>query len=214
MLNQCWFGRQDAMILQKEFAMDDSLATELRLLYTAIAKTAEFDLSKSPPTYFRSDKAHGVFQDFRGGRSDEDLQNDIQLVIHNIGSLFDHLRAWARAGARGVDNVERTIQASRDLQIIMDLWNLKKHHGHDRKGGWSKLFPRLANYTSHLRVKAASGERAASYAITAAGPMSTRGNHVVVTADVLDSTGARIGDFHDIAARAVEAWKQLINKLV
>ena len=78
--------------------MNESLGKEIELLYASVGKTAEFDLHKTPPQIYKSDKAALMLQDFRGGRTDADIENDLQLVTHNIGSLFDHLRAWAKAG--------------------------------------------------------------------------------------------------------------------
>jgi hypothetical protein len=189
--------------------MDDPLITELRLLYNAIGKTAEYDLSKAPSQVYRSAKGVLVYQDFRGGHSDDDLQNDIELVIHSIGSLRDHIREWAKAGSRDAGKINEAIRRSRDLQIIMDLWNLKKHHTLTRPE-WSGLSPRLANFNSHLRLTTATGERHAFWTPSA----SSKGNHIVTTADVLNKDGGHIGDFHEIAGRALEAWKQLINRLV
>src|SRR3954466_2240912 len=85
-------------VLSRKAAMDELLAKELELLFAALGKTAEFNLHKTPPQVYKSNKGVLLHQDFRGGRSDADIENDIQLVIHNIGSLFDYLRAWARAG--------------------------------------------------------------------------------------------------------------------
>jgi hypothetical protein len=63
--------------------MSDSLAKELGLLYASIGKTADYDLRKTPPTVHQSDRGVLIHQDFRGGRSDEEIENDLQLVIHN-----------------------------------------------------------------------------------------------------------------------------------
>lgn len=194
--------------------MDESLAKELRLLYRSIGRATVADLTKVPITQYRSNRGYGMFQDFSGGRSPEDLEIDIHSVIHSLSSLFDHLRAWARSGARGVDNVVVAVRASRDLQIIMDLWTLKKHGNHNRNGGWSKLRPTLTNIAARMKITARAGQGVASYFITPDGKQhATPGSFVVTTADVIDGKGQKIGDFHEIATSAIEAWKQLISQL-
>ncbi len=192
----------------------DYMEKELDLLYAAVRATMERSIHTVPPKIYRSEKGFLMHQDFRGDRSDADLENEIHLLIHNIASLRDHLRRYAREGAKGVERVDDTIKRSRDLQIIIDLWNTKKHSKPDRSGGYSRLQPRLENAKATMRLTAKSGH-AAFYTAPPGGPQqATPGaTRVITTADVVDRSGNRVDDFDAIATRAVDAWKALLTEL-
>ncbi len=64
---------------------------------------------------------HTMFCDFRDGRKDAELENDVHTVIANIAGLKDHLRHWCKAQGIDQNKVHDAIRASRPLQIIFDL---------------------------------------------------------------------------------------------
>lgn len=75
--------------------MDEELQNRIRRIYAATGDTAEIDISKFRPQYCSSEECVFVFQDFRGGLSDEQISNIAHSAIHNLANLKDHLRRWA-----------------------------------------------------------------------------------------------------------------------
>src|SRR5690242_16385433 len=102
------------------------LNRQIELLYDSIGRTVETNISKIPPKRHASHKGVAIMQDFRGARTDAQIENDIQLMIHNICSFEAELRTWAKKSARGVSQVEQVSESSRDLRLLFDLWNRKK----------------------------------------------------------------------------------------
>ena len=192
------------------------IAKRLGRLHAAVGQTIDTNLENFPATLGQSSKARFVYQDFRGGQSDEELEIILQSLIANIASLFGHLRHWARSTARGVDNVDEAFNRSLDLRIIMDLWNSDKHPGESRKGGYSKKRPKLANISSVMKMTARAGQGATVMTLGVAGkpvcnvPGASR---VVVTADVLDERGNNLGEINDMAERAIQVWEKLVDHL-
>jgi hypothetical protein len=193
--------------------MDEALNTQLELLYDSIGRTVETNIAKVPAKVFASRRFHAVEQDFRGGRSDRQLENDIQLLIHNICSLEAELRHWARKTCRGVSHVEEAASTSRDLKLLFDLWNRKKHRAVNRNGGYTKLNPQLTNFNAQFCLTTGN-DGACSYTCTPYGKQTVRGaGGVVTTADIVDGNGNFIAEFQKVAWRAVDVWTRLIAKL-
>ena len=76
--------------------MDDAILQRIKRVYSAIGAIEEDDPQKLRATVIHTDKIKSVFQDFRGGLSDEDLSNQAHSVLHNIANLRDHLRDGLR----------------------------------------------------------------------------------------------------------------------
>ena len=71
--------------------MDDAIRQRISRIYAAIGAIEEADPHKLKATVIETDKMKAVFQDFRGGFSDDELSNQAHTVIHNIANLRDHL---------------------------------------------------------------------------------------------------------------------------
>jgi hypothetical protein len=196
-----------------------ALNKQIELLYDSIGRTVETDITKIAPAVHASPRGVAIMQDFRGGRTDAQLENDIQLIIHNICSLEAELRGWARKGCRGVSHVEQAFQSSADLKLLFDLWNRKKHCGVDRKGGFTGRHPALTNFNAQL-VLGTPGTGAGTSFYTCApngrqtiGTSGTGAGVVAVNADIVDEDGNYIDEFQRVAARAVDVWLRLVTKL-
>jgi hypothetical protein len=188
----------------------------LRLLYAAVGQTTDTNLANYPATLATTPHSRFVYQNFRGGRSDDELELALRTLIENIASLFGHLRHWAKSGAKGVGHVDEAFNRSLDLRIIADLWNSHKHPGECRNGGYSKKGPRLTEINSMMSLTAKGGEDATTLRLGAGGmPVCNKPGaaRVIVTATVLDDKGNPLGDINDIADRAIEVWEVLIEQL-
>ncbi len=155
-----------------------------------------------------------MFQDFRGDKSPEDLVNDAFTLIHNVASLRDHLKKWAQANGRDPKKVDETIRSSRDLCIIMDLWDNDKHGGTRRDGGRSTLSPRLDEVDRALRLRPLPRKNSGVMVQWGQdGRLHASGDGtatVDTSGTVRDAEGQPIGDLQEIVACAVEAWERLL----
>ena len=195
---------------------EDNLVFRLQRIYAAIGAAKESDLNKVPPQVLVSKKGFGIFQDFKGGLSDADLSNIVHLLIQNIASLTNHARRWLANGGRDESLVDNLVSSSIDLQLCIDIWNREKHGGRARGGGLSRKAPKIVNVNRVLRLQPKS-EQGSSVVVrvTPRGGMQKAGSgeaNVVVTADVVDEHGNKLGDVQHIAKRAVECWESFFQQ--
>lgn len=192
----------------------DELLNRLHRIYSAVSVTAEFDMAKLPGKVFRSEHVVGVFQDFSGGLSEHDIMNAAQSVIHNVASLHDHLKKWARANGKDSNKVDVACSNSLDLQIVRDLSDQDKHGGDRRDGGFSKKSPRLRDVRRQMTLT--TQPKAGSSVTMTLGPRGEPVIHgdgaakAIITADVVDKDGHVLGDLFEIEERCVQAWESLL----
>ena len=176
--------------------MDDAILQRISRIYAAIGSIEEDDPQKLKATVIQTDKIKAVFQDFRGGFSDEDLSNKAHSVIHNIANVRDHLRRWASHHAQDKKKVDQAVDKCPELQIIKDLSNNDKHGYPPRDGGHSGKCPQLIeiNRVMRLQTQANKGSMI-SMTVGAGGVPKFTGDgtaKAVVTGDVVDNDGNRI----------------------
>lgn len=194
--------------------MDDTMLARITRIHAAIGAIEEDNPNKLKTTVIETDKIRGVFQDFRGGFSDDELSNQAHTVIHNIANLRDHLRRWAAHNGQDKTKVGQTFKNSLELRIIQDLSNNDKHGYPPCHGCHSGKSPRLAeiNRVMRLQTQAKKGSTIAM-TVGAGGIPKLIGDgtaKAVVTGNVVDNDNKRIGDLYDIVNKAVEAWEQLL----
>jgi hypothetical protein len=193
---------------------NSAICQRISRIYAAIGAIEEADPHKLNATVIQTGNVKAVFQDFRGGFSDDELSNQAHSVIHNIANLRDHLRRWAGQNGRDKAKVDQTIDNSLDLQIVQDLSNNDKHGYPPRDGGRSGKCPQLIeiNRVMRLQIQAKKGSMIAM-TIGAGGVPKFIGDgsaKAVVTGEVVDNAKNRIGDLYEIANKAVEAWERLL----
>lgn len=194
--------------------MDDAIRERISRIYAAIGAIEEDDPNKLKAPVIQTDKIRGVFQDFRGGFSDEDLSNQAHIVIHNIANLHDHLRRWAAHNDEEKSKVDQAVRDCRELRIIKDLSNNDKHGYPPRERSHSGQCPQLIEIKRMLllQTQAKKGSMV-GMTLGADGKSKFIGDgtpKVVVTGDVVDNDNNRIGDLYDIASKAVKAWGDLL----
>jgi hypothetical protein len=185
-------------------------------LYAALGETIESDLTKFPATVIKTPTSCAIYQDFRGGRTDEQIENLLQSLIANIASLEGYLRQWAKKSGRGVCHVADAFNGSLDLRIIKDLWNAEKHPGVHHQGGYSRKGPKLINVNGVNQLKVGPGKGWAAMTLGAGGVPVKHGtgtSEVLFTGDVVDEHGNNLGELHVIADRGIQVWENLIARL-
>lgn len=196
--------------------MDEAIRQRITRIYAAIGATEEKDPHKLRATVIETDKFKAVFQDFRGGLSDDELSNQVHSVIHNIANLRDHLRRWASQNGHDKRKVDQTFNGCLALQIAQDLSNNDKHGYPPRDSGHSSKCPRLVevNRVMRLQTQAKKGSFI-GMTLGANGIPIFVGDGTataVVTGDVVDKANERIGDLYEITKQAVQAWEGLLTE--
>jgi len=196
--------------------MDDELLQRLGRIYAAIGTAEEMDPSKLKATVILTDTRIEVFQDFRGDVTDEEMTNHAHSIIHNIANLRDHLRRWADRNGREKKRVDETIEQSFELQIIRDLSNNDKHGYPPRNDGCSGKRPKLVEIRRIMQLKLKpQGRSTIGMTLAANGEPRFFGNgtaKAVITGEVVDKDGHRVGDLHKMTIKAIKAWEQLIDE--
>jgi hypothetical protein len=183
----------------------------LERLFVALKVTRRTDFEKFPAQVYASERSWFMYQDFRGRRSDAELELVANQLLSEIAHLEGYFRRWARGTSRGVEVVDETIRNSRELQIVIDLANRDKHGGDAHKSR-SRLNPSLKNIDSHFSLTAPGGGPASVLTFGQMGIPKTNhaeGGCVEVTADVVDGSGNFIDYLPRICSRAIQAWEHL-----
>jgi hypothetical protein len=193
----------------------DDLILRLRRIYAAIGETIDTDISKYPATVQQNDRMTSMWQDFRGGLSHEQLLNLAFSLAYNVFILRDHLLNWASGRPGGREQVLDFFKTSMPLKIVADLCNADKH-GYPPDRPWTDLVPSLGEVTRPLQITAKPGAGWFMYTVGADGRPRTYGEgeaKVVLSADVLDKDGNRIGDLVELVEKAVTDWEKLLVEL-
>jgi hypothetical protein len=197
------------------FMTQADLLNRLGRIYAAVKASTEFDMTKLPAKILPGGGTVGFWQDFTGNRSEHDIENAAQDVIHNIASLKGHLKRWAVANKKDKTRVDAAFNKSAELQIIEDLWNNDKHGYPPRNEGCSRKAPKLRNIRSLMKLTTQA--KIGSFVTLTLGPggvPNIKGDgsaYAVITGDVVDKDGNMLGDLFNIEKGAVEAWESLLT---
>ncbi len=196
--------------------MDDELINRIRRIYAAIGATEEADFHKLQATVVRTKKVIGLYQDFHGGLSKEELSNLAHSMIHNIASLPNHLEKWAANNKKDRNKVKDAVNHSPVLLVMIDLSNNDKHGYPPRKGGRSGKSPKLVNINRvlQLRTKPEKGSTI-RVSLDPDGTLKKSGNgsaKAIITGEIINKNGDKIGELNQIAKSAVEALEQLLSE--
>lgn len=195
---------------------EDELLSRIRRIYASINASKEFNMSKLPAKVIKNDKVIGIFQDFSGELSTEEIQNIAHMVIHNIANLKDHLNRWAGINGKDKTKIQATFGASQPLKLIQDLSNNDKHGYPPRDGGYSGLAPKLIKVGRVMRMTTRA--KAGSSVVMTFGPggvpqISGDGTAcAVITGEIVDKDGKAIGDLFEFEKTALTAWESLLSE--
>jgi hypothetical protein len=195
--------------------IDDDLISRVQRLYTAIEETEETDISKFMPTVTSDGKRVCFYYDWRGGRSDAELANTIHILIYNIANLKDLLKKWADQNGKDKTKVYDAFKNSLALRIIKDLSNNDRHGYDPKKRGNSGKSPRVDNINTVMQMTP-KPEKGSSISLTfnrqdiprIVGSGTAK---VIITGDILDRDGNKIGDLHKTVLEAVKVWESVLD---
>ena len=195
---------------------DEDLVFRIKRIYAAIGAMEERDFSKLPGEVTIADGQLHVFQDFTGGRKPEDISNDAHIVIHNLNGLRDHLKTWARRNGKDPSVVEQTYKSSKSLSLIGKLCDVEKHGKKSRSGSRPDENLKLVNLNCVMSLST-GGPDGSVIAMTfgADGRPVVRGGaaKMIITGDIQDEDGAKVGEFHHVAHAAEAECTNLAKRL-
>lgn len=194
---------------------NDDLISRVQRLYISIEATVETDISKFMPKVINDGYRIGFYQDWSGGRSDAELVNSAHMLIYNIANLKDHLKKWAVRNGKDKTKVDAAFKGSQALKIIKDLSNNDRHGYNPKKRGNSGKSPRVdkINTIMQMTTKPEKGSFV-SLTLNRQGVPQIAGSgaaRVIITGDILDRYGNKIGDLHKTALEAVKVWESVLG---
>ena len=194
---------------------NDDLISRVQRLYAAIGATEETDISKFMPKVINDGSRVGFYQDWSGGRSDAELANTAHILIYNIANLKDVLKKWAVRKGKDKTEVDNAFKSSQALKIIKDLSNNDRHGYDPKKRGNSGKSPRVDRITSIMRMTTKPQKGSfVSLTLNRQGVPQIAGSgtaEVIITGDILDRAGNKIGDLHETALEAVKIWESVLG---
>lgn len=194
---------------------NDDLILRVKRLYGAIKASEEIEMSKFLPKVINDGRRKGFFQDWSGGLTEAEVTNIAQSLIYSIAHFDAPLKKWADQNGKDKTKVDHMFNSSLALQIIKDLSNYDKHPYPPRNGGHSGKSPRIDKFRRVMQMTTKPARNSfVALTFTAQGVPKVSGDgtaKVVVSGDILDKDGNKIGNLHETALEAVKAWEDILS---
>jgi len=192
--------------------MSDSLDERVRRIYAVLENTGPMQVATIPAIPM---SGGGLRYDMTGGLSPEEAANLAHSAIHNVASLRDHLRGWARRHKKDPDLVDRAIDGSLSLQIVMDLWDREKHGPPHHGKGYSGRRPKLDWIDGVLEIRAGPPNSFSGVTFTHDGSPGVVSGDVsrVITGSIVDGEGKPLGDLRTRLTEALAVWERLLAEM-
>jgi len=196
-------------------ANNDDLMFRIKCMYEAIGDIEETDFGKFKPKVVKKDGRIGIYQDWSGELNDAQRTNYLESLIKNIASFEYYLDKWVDNNNLEKNKVKQTFENSLELKIVHDLWNNSKHAGLARRSN-SGLYPRIENINTVMQMTT-KPEKGSFISLTlnrqgAPRIMGDGSAKVVITGDILDRDGNKIGDLHEILLKAINDWEEVLRE--
>ena len=193
----------------------NKLDLKIRQLHEAL-DGLEADVSSVKAEHGATPERYYLHIDFSQEKSDAELANVASLLIANIASMKDHLKAWCRNSGKSFEG-DTLIDSNKGVAIVHDLWNLDKHaelNSRPRSGH----HPQVVDLKQRLVLSTGAG--ADSFAAVTIDPTTRQLIHatkgggsagLLITGRVIDEKGNDLGDFSEICEQATDAWEQALR---
>ena len=193
--------------------MLDTLDRKLRQMHAALDAIATKDVSGIKPQMESTATYVSMQVDFNENSEPIKLANACTLLIANIASLKDHLKAWCKL-KRFPFNGDALIKSNNAVALIHDLWNVDKHAELTSKPR-SGYVPELRDIRQALVVSAgAEANSEAFYSMdprtgkVTSGASGSGSIKISLTAQVVDNEGNVLGELSSLCIEAIAAWEK------
>jgi hypothetical protein len=194
---------------------NDELNLRIQRLYAAVNSTIEQDITKFKPTVIKNGNRIGFYQDWSGDITQAERINYLQSLISNIAEFEYILDKWADQSGYDKNIVNNAVESSIELKVIHDLWNAEKH-ADSRRNSRSGLFPIIKDISGNLQLKTMPAKGSTiSLTFNSDGTPNIHGKgsaKVIITGEIYGKDAMKIGNFHEIALKAVAIWEDVLVK--
>lgn len=180
-------------------------------MHAAMSEISFGDVKSVQPKLIATDTYRSLIIDFNEGSDSIKLANMASLLIANIASLKDHLKAWCKS-KQVLFKGDQLIDSNASVALIHDLWNVDKHAILTSAPRSGKT-PKLINLSKVLSLNTGGQPGSASvayYRDPTTGKMaiqSTGNAEIQLTGSIVDSSGNVLADFHGTCVKAISAWE-------
>ncbi len=148
-----------------------------------------------------------------GGENKAELYNQAFTIISNIAKLKDHLKNIHQKKGGNKQDIEKEINLSEHLKLIIDLDNQEKHG--ELKESRSNKFPYLNDIDRALSMR--SDEQSKNGAHFTLNPFNGECEYegnlaIVIIAEVKAKDGTIICSFDELITKSMDKWEEIIKK--
>jgi hypothetical protein len=200
---------------------DADLSKRIRRVYAAIDDVSgTLPENAAPPAILGVGTNLHIVQDFSAGRTSDHMEKDAFTVINEIMGIRDRARAWMKTHGKGPDLVDAFLKSHRNAAVVHDLANSDKH-GQIARHTVSGLQPQLENV--HRAVTLTRDPITGKYAKEGSvvqvmnietgevENMPSENTEIVLTGEIIDSSGALIDHLHDTLFWALREWEVFLT---
>lgn len=196
------------------------LAHRIERLWAGLKRTGPVAVDAIPPEVWRTDKLLCLWHDFSGGESNAEIRELLTQIVYKVAHIKDPLKKLLKERGRDPNTVERFIDNSHALKIIIDGANIEKHGRPRDRPSRSGLDPYLDEVSRPLILQ--TGSEKGSSVIYTMNP-STGQSKITTTGggsgfvkyrgEVRDKDSKLIGDILEFAVDATADWVRLFSDL-
>lgn len=193
----------------------------LRRVYAAFGEKSALKPEDVPAQVWADENSFGMFHDFSGGRSLEQLDTDAASIINEIMGIRDRAKAWFKSRGDDPRKVDDFIRSEMAVALVHDLANTDKH-GHLDRPPFSGCRPKLQAITRAATSKydPATGTYAATSFFKGpsfnfqtgevSGTPTSSGMEVVLISDIHDEAGNKVGELQKALPDAIYRWENFL----
>lgn len=196
--------------------MLDVMERKIKQMHAALGAMSSADVLAVVPEVKATDSFKSIGIDFNKGSDPVDLANAASLLISNIASLKDHLKAWCRKHGLPFKG-DALINSHPSVALVHDLWNVDKHaeltsaprSGHVPKiVGLSKALALTTGTEANASVMYQMDPRTGEVTVQTSGSGAAS---IRISGQIVDDAGTVLGDFHQTCVEAIDAWQQELS---
>ena len=204
-----------------DFMTEAEIKNRLARVYAAFGDKTNLKPEDFEPEVQSSEDGFTLTQDFRGGRSQEDLDGDAASIINEIMGIRDRAKKWLRNSGGDDSKVDTFIKSDQAVSLVHDLANTDKHGELDGPpfSGHKPNLVKVDRFAT-LKYDRSTGTYAKSGQIIGApfdfqtGEISGSGTssdmEVVLGSDIHDENGNKIGELQKVLPDAIYKWEQFL----
>jgi len=194
---------------------DDDLRFRIKRIFAAVDSVIETDISKCMPKVIKDGRRIGIYQDWSHGLSNAEISNIAHMLIYNVANLKDHLKKWAERNGKEKNKVYAAFKSSEVLKIVKDLSNNDRHGYDPKKRGNSGKSPRVDKINTVMQMTTMPKKGSfVSLTLNRQGVPKIAGSgtaKVIITGDIIDKDGNRIGDLYKTLLEACQVWEKVLG---